>query len=371
MTHRKYLPTAPARCSVVAAGAAALLLSVPGAAAPGRPPAPTTAPSPQTQPATGPGPGAAGVSVMGGVDAYWSADLFAKKSGYDAEVTADIGDRVAKVQVMAVIDVPELDRELAAARAGLAAKRELAKAAEAAVQQAQTGLEVAKRQAEGARAEQRLMEATLKRQEELFADQAATSQQIDEARAKAEVARSTAAVDEAKIAAAEADLRAAQAHVAVADANAEVAAAEAQRVETMAEYRRIVAPFDGVVTRRQVSPGDLVQSGAANRAAPLFTVQRIDTVRVMCDVPEANAAAVAVGDPAEVKLFGQPSQTVRGAVTRVATALNPATRTMRVEIDLPNPQGRLRPGMYAQVMLTPGQPRAATETETGAPPATR
>lgn len=364
MTHWKHPPAPPAPAAFMRVAPLAAILLV-GTFVVAQPPASTTAPAPQTQPATVTGP----LSVMGGVDAFWSADLFAKTSGYVAEVNADIGDRVSKGQVMAVIDVPELDPELAAAKAGLAAKREMAKAAEAAVQQAQTGLEVAKRQTEGARAEQRLAEATLKRQEELFADKAATSQQIDEARAKAEVARSTVAVDEAKIAAAEADLRAAQAHVAVANANAEVAAAEAQRVETMAEYRRIVAPFDGVVTRRQVSPGDLVQSAAANRASPLFTVQRIDTVRVMCDVPEANATAVTVGDPAEVKLFGQPGQTVRGAVTRVATALNPATRTMRVEIDLPNPQARLRPGMYAQVTLTPGQPRAATDAAT--PPAAR
>jgi multidrug resistance efflux pump len=320
--------------------------------------APAAAPtSPaQTQPAAGP------LVVIAGVEPQWAADQYAKTSGYVAEVKADIGDRVAKGQVLAVIDVPELAKELAAAQATLVAKQEMAKAAEATVRQSQTALEVAKRVAEGAKAEQQLAQATLKRQEELFADKAATAQQIDEVRARAEVARSAAAVTEAKIAAAEADLAAAQANAGVARANAAVAAAEAQRVEALVAYTRIVAPFDGVITRRQVNPGELVQATMTSRPAPLFTVQQIDTVRIVCDVPEASAASAAAGDPAEIKLFAREGQPpIRAAVTRVATALNPSTRTMRLEIELPNADGRLRPGMYAQVTLHPG-PAASAAT---------
>jgi Cu(I)/Ag(I) efflux system membrane fusion protein len=82
----------------------------------------------------------------------------------------------------------------------------------------------------------------------------------------------------------------------------------------------------------------------------------------MCDVPESSATAVRIGDAAEIKLFGPNGQTIHGAVTRIATAMNTATRTMRAEIDLENPQEKLRPGMYAQVIITPGQkPTAATK----------
>jgi multidrug resistance efflux pump len=345
---------APAALVAILAGTFVMLCAAAALAQSAAPAATVPASAPQTRPAAGP------LVVIAGVEPLWAADQYAKTSGYVSDVKADIGDHVAKGQVLAVIDVPELTQELAAAKATLAAKQEMAKAAEAGVRQAQTALEVAKRQAEGAKAEQQLAEATLKRQEELFSDKAATAQQMDEVRARSEVAKSAAAVTEAKIAAAEADLAAAHAGAGVARANAAVAAAEAQRVEALVAYTRIVAPFDGVVTRRQINPGDLVQATMTARPAPLFTVQQIGTVRVVCDVPESAAASAAVGDAAEIKLFAREGQPpIRAAVTRVATALNPATRTMRLEIELPNPDERLRPGMYAQVTLHPGPVAAA------------
>jgi multidrug resistance efflux pump len=319
----------------------------------------TAATAPAAAPATGPAGAPPPVVAVATVEAFWSADQYAKTSGYVSDVKADIGDAVKKGQVLAVIDAPEVEIEVAAAAATLAARQEMAKAAAAAVEQSRTALEVAKRQASGARSEQRLAEATLKRQEELFADKAATSQQMDEVRAKAEVARSTAEVTEAKIAAAEADLESARAAQAVAKANADVAAAGVRKAEALAAYTRITAPFDGVVTRRAVSPGDLVQAATAARTNLLFTVQQTGTMRVFCDVPEANAAAVAVGDAAEVKLYGPGGHAVPGTVTRLSGAVNPETRTTRVEIDLDNRDGKLRPGMYAQVTVTPGGGRVA------------
>jgi multidrug resistance efflux pump len=313
----------------------------------------TTAPGAATAPA------APSVVAVATVEPYWSADQYAKVSGYVSEVKADIGDRVAKGQLLAAVDVPEVQIEVAAARAGLAAREKMAAAAAAAVEQAQTALEVAKRQAAGARAEQQLADATLKRQEELFADKAATGQQIDEVRARTEVARATAGVAAAKIAAAEADLKAAQAAEAVAKANVDLAASGVARAEALAAYTKITAPFDGVVTRRGVSPGDLVQAATAARTTVLFTVQRTDRLRVACDLPEAGAPSVRVGDEAEVRF---PSlggaRPLRAAVSRLAGAVNPSTRTMRVEIDLDNQAGRLRPGMYAQVTFSPGPARA-------------
>jgi RND family efflux transporter MFP subunit len=139
----------------------------------------------------------------------------------------------------------------------------------------------------------------------------------------------------------------------LAEANFEAAKAEAKRLHALLQYDKIVAPYDCVVTRRLVNPGDLVQAATSTRTSPLFTCQETDIVRVFADAPEARAAGIHPGLPAEVKLYGEAPLTVRGTVTRIATALDPTTRTMRVEIDLPNPEEKLLPGMYAQVTLGP------------------
>ncbi len=94
-----------------------------------------------------------------------------------------------------------------------------------------------------------------------------------------------------------------------------------------------------------------MQAATATRTAPLFTCQKIDVVRVFADAPEASVAGIRPGLAAEVKLFGAAGITVQGSVTRIAKALDPATRTKRIEIDVPNPDAKLLPGMYAQVTL--------------------
>ena len=121
-----------------------------------------------------------------------------------------------------------------------------------------------------------------------------------------------------------------------------------------------------MVTRRLVNPGDLVQAATSTRTAPLFSLQKLDTVRVFADVPEASAAGIRPGLPADVKFYGPAGVTVHGTVTRIANALDPATRTMRVEIDLPNPGEKLLPGMYAQVTLGP-EPQLGGPAQAGTP----
>jgi|SRR5579884_2269310 len=301
-------------------------------------------PAPQTQPS-------GSVVVIATVDAFWSADQYAKTAGYVSEVKHDLGDHVTKGEVLAVLHVPELEKNLTQARANLAAKQQMRKAADAAVAQAQQALAVARSQLAALHAEQEFQQVTLKRQEELSAGKAATPQQLDEIRVKAKVAEANVSTGEAKVMSAQADIRAAEANRDVATAQADVADAAVQEVEALLEYTRIVAPFDGIVTRRQVNPGDLVQAATTNRTMPLFTVQQLDTVRVFCDVPEAQAAGVAAGAEADVKLYGLDGQVIKGKVTRIAHAIDPASRTMRAEIDLPNPKGTLRPGMYAQVTI--------------------
>ena len=270
------------------------------------------------------------VVVPATIQAFFSTDLYAKTSGYVSQVSNDIGDHVKKGQVLAVIDNPELQAQ--------------SDKAQAAVQQAAAALDVANRQLAGLQADLSLQQVTLKRQRELFAGNAATAQMLDEARAKHAVSSVAVETGKAKITAAEADLR--------------MAKAEAERLHALLLYDRIVAPFDGVVTKRLVNPGDLVQGPSSPRTGLLFTCQQLDVVRVLADVPEASVGRIRAGVPADVKVYGPADAVVRGAVTRIASALDPATRTMRVEIDLPNPDERLLPGMYVQVTLALAPPQS-------------
>jgi multidrug efflux pump subunit AcrA (membrane-fusion protein) len=257
------------------------------------------------------------------LEAFEETDLFAKVSGYLSDVRVDIGDHVKAGQVLAVISVPEMENELAEDKAQLDSK--------------QRSLETAERQVDHNKANVALQDVTLKRQEVLFKGRDIADQTLDDARANAEIAK--------------ADVGVAEANRAFAAAQVELAAATVERIKTLLAYAQIVAPFDGVVAQRLVNRGDLVQAATSTRTTPLFTVQRIDTIRVFCDVPENDVPHLHVGDTAIVKPYGFEGKPFLGTVTRFSLRLNPETRNMRTEIDLPNPDERLYPGMYAEVSL--------------------
>ena len=180
------------------------------------------------------------------VHAFFVTDLYAKDAGYVSQVNNDIGDHVKQGQVLAVIWDPELKAQF--------------DRAQAAVEQAKATLEVAKRQLAGMQADLVLQQVTLKRQKELFAGSAATAQALDEAQAKQGVSSATVETGKAKITLAEADIEAAK--------------AEAERLHALLQYDKVIAPFDGVVTRRLVNPGDLFQAATSTRTTPLFTVRK-------------------------------------------------------------------------------------------------
>ncbi len=117
----------------------------------------------------------------------------------------------------------------------------------------------------------------------------------------------------------------------------------------MLAYTRIEAPFAGVVVRRNVDIGDLTRPGADG--LPLFIVARSDIVTIAVDVPESVASEINPGDRASVRLQAMKGSDVEARVTRISWALDPKTRTIRAEIDLPNPEGRLRPGLYAYATI--------------------
>jgi len=231
----------------------------------------------------------------GTLEAFDTAELYPKISGYLSEVRVDIGDRVKQGQVLAVISVPEIEKELAEAEAVVVAKR----------------------------ADMALQQVTLERQERLLSAQGTSQQAYDEASSKSMVAA----------------------------AQADLAAATVDKIRAILGYSRILAPFDGVVADRLVSRGDFVQSASAGRTTPLFTVQRVDVIRVYCNVPESDVSRIRVGLRASVRPYGLEGKTFTGKVTRSAGRLDPETRNMRTEIDLSNPDGILYPGMYARVSL--------------------
>ncbi|HWX08207.1 MAG TPA: efflux RND transporter periplasmic adaptor subunit [Bradyrhizobium sp.] len=262
------------------------------------------------------------------LEAFEETDLFAKVSGYLSDVRVDIGDHVKAGQVLAVIDVPEMKQELAEAKAQLESKK--------------SSLESARSQVDHAKANLFLQTALAKDRDQLGGGRNfISSQTLDQVHANADIAR--------------ADLGVAEANRALAANEIDVAAATVERIKALLAYTQIVAPFDGVVARRFVNRGDLVQAATATRATPsagsLFTLQRIDTIRVFCDVPENDVPHVHVGDPAIVKPAGFEGKPFVGKVTRFSLRLDPETRNMRTEIDLPNPDERLYPGTYAEVSL--------------------
>jgi RND family efflux transporter MFP subunit len=262
------------------------------------------------------------------LEAFEEADLFAKVSGYLSDVRVDIGDHVKAGQVLAMIDVPEMVQELAEAKAQLESRR--------------SSLESARRQLDHNKATVALENALAKDREQLGEGRGFISDRtLDQVHASADIAK--------------ADLGVADANRDLAASQVDVAAATVEKIKSLLAYTQIVAPFDGVVARRQVNRGDLVQAATATRTTPsagsLFTLQRIDTIRVFCDVPENDVPHLHVGDPAVVKPAGFDGKPFIGKVTRFSLRLDPETRNMRTEIDLPNPKEQLYPGTYAQVSL--------------------
>lgn len=233
--------------------------------------------------------------------------LYPSANGYVLKWSVDIGDKVEEGQVLAEIDTPELDKDLAQARAQLA--------------QAHAGLVQAK-------ANRDLSKSNLDRFEQLVPAGVASQQDLDQRRGQARV-------DEAAITVAQANIAAQQANI--------------QRITDMKGFAKIVAPFAGTVVSRTIERGMLVAPGTGT---PLFKVAALDPVRVYVGVPQDVAPSVRAGVSAQVTLREFAGQKFEGKVARTAGALDAASRTMNVEVRVPNPDGKLLTGMYAQVALT-------------------
>ncbi len=323
------------------------------------------------------------VEQPGVVLAFEETALFAKLPGFVGRVEddpdkkaraphdrqIDIGSRVKKGQVLAVLAIPELEEEwqqknalVKQAEAEIVQAEKAAEAAKASVGAAESLVTVAEAGVERAQAQYERWQKEVDRIAKLLTGGVGDSQTLDETKNQFRAAEAGRKEATARVVAAQAavkkavaDEAKAAADVSGARAKREVAKAEVRRWDALRGYTTIKAPFDGIVTRRAVNTGDLV---TGTEKAGLFVVARTDPMRVVVNVPEADAGLVAAGQ--EVKLAVQavdsPEQT--GKVVRTGWSLEPGSRTLRTEIDLPNEKGFLRPGMYVHAKLTAELPAA-------------
>jgi RND family efflux transporter MFP subunit len=227
--------------------------------------------------------------------------LHARTNGYVKAFHADIGDHVKAGQVLAEIESPETDQQLREARATL----------------------------ERNRADLALAGQRLGRIQALWDRQAANRSELDDLTAQHNAAVAAVRVSEAVV----------------------------SRLETEQSYQKVVAPFDGVVTQRNVELGSLVTAGSAAGVTPLFRLEQDGVLKVLVDVPQSAAPAVTVGQSVKVEIREYAGRSVEGKVVRTAGSVDPGTRTLRTEVHVPNPKGDLLAGLYAQVNLPVRDPR--------------
>ena len=318
-------------------------------------PEPASAPRTTTQPAT--------------IHAYFEARVLAKAAGYLSELKVDIGTSVEQGDVLAVIALPELEKQRDAKLATIAHLQAEEKYSDSQLQIAQAKeqsfqAKLAKAVAEVKRAEAELVanQVQLGRVTDLVQQQAVADRLQDEAQKKFDMAEAAKVASDASVTSAEAEVNLAKAEVSAAQAGVSVAAAmtavarsQLEELDELLKYATLSAPFAGVVIQRNVEPGDLVrnaQTSAAHVGQPLFVVANTSRVRVRVHLAERDVPLADVGDPVAVSLQSLPGRTFRGQIDRVAGALDEQTRTMLVEIDLANEDGLLRPGMFGQATVT-------------------
>ncbi len=278
-------------------------------------------------------------------------DLFAKTSGYVDHIGVDIGSKVRKGDVLATIAVPEMHDELQQAQAVLEARKAKVQALEAGAAGARQAIETARAEVRQYAAKLDLDEISLRRKQQLREGNAIPEQALDEARGAHAVAEAQLAIAHARVAAAEAALQAAQADIMVARAQVNVEEANRRRLQTLMQYATIKAPFDGVITVRNVDHGTFVRSAAEGATGALLRIEKTNRIRIVLEIPEVDSTYVRVGTEADVNIRASAQPQFTAAVTRIAGALKPETRSMRAEIDIDNRDGRFAPGMYAQVVL--------------------
>jgi RND family efflux transporter MFP subunit len=261
------------------------------------------------------------VSLPGNIQPLYSASIFARTNGYIAKRFVDIGSHVKAGQLLAIIATPEIDQQLNQARADVVEAAAVIEQSKAAYQQAQANLDIAR--------------ITRDRYTPLIKKHAVTQQSLDE-------------VDQT-FNARTADLAAAQANIDVSEASLKSKQAIVGRLAQMQGFERVVAPFEGVITARNIEQGDLVNDGSNDGAKSLFSIAQSNILRVQVEVPQSDALSIKAGQQAAVTVQEVPGRRFIGTVTRSAESVDLGARTMLTEVQVDNRDGTLIPGMYGQI----------------------
>jgi len=257
---------------------------------------------------------------------FQEIDVYAKVAGYVKTLSVDYGTHVRKDQVMAVLEVPELQAQLDEDNAAIKAQQDQ-------VTRAKSDVDRTKAQHNASHLQYQRLAGVSKTQKGLVAQQ-----EIDDAQGKDLAAESTVAVAEGAEQVAESQLA--------------VAKARLRHDQALYDYSKITAPFDGVVTQRYANFGALMQAGTSStQSTPLVRLSDENTLRLVIPVPESDVDYIHVGDPVDVRI-PSVNKTVRGKVARFSVDVNGSTRTMHTEVDVPNPDGKLVPGTYAEADIT-------------------
>ncbi|MGO8945467.1 MAG: efflux RND transporter periplasmic adaptor subunit [Syntrophobacteraceae bacterium] len=251
------------------------------------------------------------LTLPGETAAWYESIIYARVDGYVARWNSDIGDHVQKGQILATIETPELDAQLAAAQAKL-------KAAQALVVSRQADAEFAKTTHERWRDSPKGVVSDWEREAKKAGYDSAVAQ-----------------------------LNAAQAQVGL-------DRADVDRYVALTQFKQVIAPYQGTITERRIDIGNLVTAGSSANTTPLYRMVRDDPIRVFVDVPQSAAGDIKVDTPVQISASNIADRVFDGKVTRTAGAINSKTRTLRVEIDIPNLDHALVPGMYINsIFLVP------------------
>jgi RND family efflux transporter MFP subunit len=234
-----------------------------------------------------------GLVLPGALQAFVESPIYARTNGYLKKWYKDIGSNVKQGELLAEIDTPEIDQQLSQARADLGTSE----------------------------ANVNLSATTAARYQDLIKTDSVSKQEVDNAVG---------------------DYNAKKAMVQSAEANV-------KRLEDLESFKRVYAPFTGVITQRNVDPGTLINAGNGGTAKELFDLAQIDPIRAFVAVPQSFAPSIRTGQHACLELSEMSGQKFCGQVARTADSIDPATRTLRTEVDVPNPAGKLLPGAYAEV----------------------
>ena len=246
------------------------------------------------------------LSLPGETAAWYESTIFARVNGYVAKWLVDIGDRVKKGEVMAIIETPELDAELIAGKAKLTAAEAQVKVREAEANFANISFERWRDSPKGVVSDQ---------------ERDAKKAEYDSAVARLNAARAQVALDQADV----------------------------DKLTTLAQFKQVQAPFDGTVVERRIDIGNLVTAGSTTNTTPLYRVTQDDPLRIFVDVPQSAASAMKVGVPVRISAYNLGGRTVEGKIGRTAEAIDPRARTLRVEADIANPDRSLVPGAFVDV----------------------